>query len=122
VRQLITKIITQVLAIFLLLAASAFWLGIIDWRTNVLFFLVLFPLLLLNYGLRFLIFLPALIIPIFIVLPIVSRLNVLPGVRALIVATIFGTALCIATLFTTNKEANKNNRENHNKAKKQTPL
>lgn len=117
-RQLITKISTQTLAMLLLLVSAAFWLGVVDLRTLVPYCIILLIFLLITHDLWLLIFLPAFVLPVLIVLLLAPHLKVLPGVRALIATTIFGVALCITTLFVTHKETDKKNRKNHNHPKK----
>lgn len=97
-RKLISELTTQVLAIIILLLATAFWLNITHPGIIIAYCIAMLLFLVAVRGWRSSIFLSALILPIAITLPLIPHINVIPGVRALIASLLFGTSICIASI------------------------
>lgn len=115
-RKLILNIFYQLIAFILLFSAAAFWFGYINDRSLVAYgaSLLVFAVLISDFW--SLVYLLAFSLSTAIVLPIVSKLNIVPGARTLIAATIYGALFLIATLIISNKWVNKHNRKDDNKS------
>lgn len=117
-RKLILNIAFQFVALLLLLSAVAFWFGYIN-NLSILFYgatLLIFAILISDLWSLF--YIAAFALATAIVIPIVPKLHIVPGARALIAATIFGGLFLIATLIISNQRINKHNGKDHDKSSK----
>lgn len=119
-RKLISKIAFQFIALLLLLSATTFWFGYINARSIFIYGATLIIFAILISDLWSLFYIVAFALATAIVIPIIPKLHIVPGARALIAVAIYGALFLVATLIISNQGINKHNGKDYDNSGKQS--